>query len=164
MEFSIKDLPFDEWKSAGSENFELLYRPAPSAAVRPLAKIASGGELSRVMLAIKSLLHANEQPMTLVFDEIDAGIGGKTAHAIAERLAELASVHQVIVITHLAQIAVLADHHFLVSKLSSDEDTLTTIEPLEGALRVREIARMLSGTSDKEAIAHAEKLLHEAKR
>ena len=114
------------------------------------------------MLAIKSLLSANDASMTLVFDEIDAGIGGKTASAVAERLASLAKHNQVIVITHLAQIAAKAESHFLVSKTSTQENTHTTIVPLTSEERVIEIARMLSGSSDKEALAHAEKLLKEA--
>jgi DNA repair protein RecN (Recombination protein N) len=162
LEFSVEDLPFSRWNATGSQSFELLYRPAPNVAARPLARIASGGELSRVMLAIKGLLQSSDHPMTLVFDEIDAGIGGKTANAVAERLASLARQHQVIVITHLAQIAVLADHHFLVSKTASSRTTHTAIAALEGADRTREIARMLSGSSEKEALAHAEKLLKEA--
>lgn len=164
LEFSIRDLPFEKWTSNGSQHFELLYRPAPNAPMRPLAKIASGGELSRVMLAIKGLLQSDSRPMTLVFDEIDAGIGGKTANAVAERLSDLALQHQVIVITHLAQIAARADRHFLVSKALGDDGTQTAIKPLKGAERVEEIARMLSGSSDREAIAHAEKLLEEARR
>ncbi|MDR1088697.1 MAG: DNA repair protein RecN [Coriobacteriales bacterium] len=162
LEFSVQDLPFNRWNSTGSQSFELLYRPAPKVAARPLAKIASGGELSRVMLAIKGLLQSGTRTMTLVFDEIDAGIGGKTANAVAERLRGLARQHQVIVITHLAQIAVLADHHFLVSKTSSASDTRTSIVALHGEQRTREIARMLSGSSEAEALAHAEKLLKEA--
>ncbi len=164
LEFSVNDLSFERWTSAGSQSFELLYSPAPQAPARPLAKIASGGELSRVMLAIKSMLQSSDRPMTLVFDEIDAGIGGKTALAVAERLASLAQHHQVVVITHLAQIAAFADQHFLVSKTRKGRDTHTTISSLDKADRVTEIARMLSGTSDKEAIAHAEKLLKEARR
>ena len=162
LEFSIQELPFERWSSKGSQSFELLYKPAPAVTPRPLAKIASGGELSRVMLAIKSLLSANDASMTLVFDEIDAGIGGKTASAVAERLASLAKHNQVIVITHLAQIAAKAESHFLVSKTSTQENTHTTIAPLTSEERVIEIARMLSGSSDKEALAHAEKLLKEA--
>jgi len=159
LEFAIQDLPFERWGLAGSQSYELLYRPAPDASARPLAKIASGGELSRVMLAIKGLLQQSQQSMTLVFDEIDAGIGGKTAHAVAERLAHLATMHQVIVITHLAQIAVLADHHFLVDKTTEGTTTRTTIVRLDSDKRVEEVARMLSGSTDAEALTHAQKLL-----
>ena len=162
MEFAIQDMPFERWNSTGSQSFELLYSPALDASPRPLAKIVSGGELSRVMLAVKSLLQTGGTAMTLVFDEIDAGIGGATAHAVAERLASLAQRHQVIVITHLAQIAAQANHHFLVSRTSSGGTTHTNIERLCGDGRVQEVARMLSGTTDKEAITHAKKLLKEA--
>ncbi|MCL2807269.1 MAG: DNA repair protein RecN [Coriobacteriia bacterium] len=164
LEFSIQDLPFEKWNQRGSQNYELLYRPAPEASARPLAKIASGGELSRVMLAIKGLLQASEQGMILVFDEIDAGIGGKTAHAVAERLARLAQVHQVIVITHLAQIAVVADAHFVVEKSSVEKHIRTTITQLDQDERIKEVARMLSGSSDEEALAHAKKMLEEARQ
>jgi len=164
LEFSLEDLPFDRWGASGSQSFELLYRPAPDASAKPLAKIASGGELSRVMLAIKGLLQSTQKRMTLVFDEIDAGIGGKTAHAVAERLARLATVHQVLVITHLAQIAVLADQHFLVDKSIEGGTTRTTIMSLSKGERVKEVARMLSGSSDAEAMAHAQKMLDEAGR
>jgi len=164
LEFSLEDLPFERWSPSGSQSFELLYRPAPDASAKPLAKIASGGELSRVMLAIKGLLQSTQKRMTLVFDEIDAGIGGKTAHAVAERLARLATVHQVIVITHLAQIAVLADHHFLVDKRIEGGAAHTTIAALSKGERVKEVARMLSGTTDAEAIAHAQKMLDEPRR
>jgi len=164
LEFILEVLPFERWGASGPQSFELLYRPAPDASVRPLAKIASGGELSRVMLAIKGLLQSTEKSMTLVFDEIDAGIGGKTAHAVAERLAKLATMHQVIVITHLAQIAVMADHHFFVDKSTEGGTTRTTIAQLKSEEQVKEIARMLSGSSDTEAMAHAQKLLDEARR
>lgn len=164
LAFSVNDLPFEQWRRSGSQSFELLYKPAPNSALQPLAKIASGGELSRVMLAIKGLLQTDEKPMTLVFDEIDAGIGGATAHAVATRLAQLARRHQVIVITHLAQIAAKADQHFLVSKTSTKTKTHTTITALNGADREAEIARMLSGTTDAEALEHARKLLSEASR
>lgn len=161
LEFSIQDLPFEKWGSAGPQSFDLLYKPAPSAPAAPLAKIASGGELSRVMLGIKSLLQHESKAMTLVFDEIDAGIGGKTANAVADRLAALAKGHQVIVITHLAQIAARADHHFLVSKEETKQGVKTTIARLQDTKREEEIARMLSGTLDAEALAHARKLLEE---
>lgn len=162
LSFEVRDLPFEKWTSKGSQDFELLYRPAPNTAARPLLKIASGGELSRVMLAIKSLLQTDGQAMTLVFDEIDAGVGGKTAWAVAERLAHLARQHQVIVITHLAQIAAVADHHFLVSKVSTKQGVQTKINTLSSAERVKELARMLSGSTDQEALVHAKKLLTEA--
>ncbi len=164
LEFSVQALPFERWGASGSESFELLYRPAPDSAARALTKIASGGELSRVMLAVKSLMQSGQQSMTLVFDEIDAGVGGKTALAVAERLARLAETHQVIVITHLAQIAVYAHRHFLVDKQTMDGATHTTITQLSQEERVYEVARMLSGTGDEEALKHAQKMLREAQR
>ncbi|MCR5845754.1 MAG: DNA repair protein RecN [bacterium] len=158
--FSMKEEPldFDSWTMNGSKRYELLYAPARNLSPRPLAKIASGGELSRVMLALECILDA-DRGKTLVFDEVDAGIGGATANAVASRLVELASSHQVIVVTHLAQIAAKADAHFLVEKRSEGGFAETSIKRISGANREREIARMLSGSVDETSIAHARAML-----
>jgi DNA repair protein RecN (Recombination protein N) len=111
------------------------------------------------MLALKTMLHSNETAMTLVFDEIDAGIGGATATAVAERLQELARTHQVIVVTHLAQIAAKANAQFVVRKETTKQGATTIISPVSGQQRVAEIARMLSGSTDKTALEHAKQLL-----
>jgi DNA repair protein RecN (Recombination protein N) len=159
FEFAVAQLPEQNWTLSGSQTYELLYCPEPNTKPRPLARIASGGELSRVMLALKTMLHSSEQQMTLVFDEIDAGIGGATATAVAERLQQLAQVHQVIVVTHLAQIAAKAQTHFVVSKQSSKQGASTVINQVTGEQRTQEIARMLSGSTDKTALEHANQLL-----
>ena len=158
--FSMKEEPlgFDSWTKNGSKRYELLYAPAKNLSPRPLAKIASGGELSRVMLALECILDV-DPGKTLVFDEVDAGIGGATANAVASRLAELAGNHQVIVVTHLAQIAAKADAHFLVEKRSEGGFAETSIKRIVGADREREIARMLSGSIDETSLAHARAML-----
>jgi DNA repair protein RecN (Recombination protein N) len=126
-----------------------------------MAKVASGGELSRVMLACRSVLAALDDVPTLVFDEIDAGIGGEAGLAVGRRLARLATTHQVLVVTHLPQIACFADLHVGVRK----RDGAATARVLDGPDRVAELSRMLAGMEASEhALSHAEELLVEADR
>jgi DNA repair protein RecN (Recombination protein N) len=127
---------------------------------RPLARIASGGELSRIMLALKKVLAEAERVPTLIFDEIDAGIGGAVAQAVGEKLAHIARSHQVLCITHLPQIAGCASYHYRVAKVVTQGRTVTRVEPLEEEQRVEEISRMLGGRriTDKTR-AHARELL-----
>lgn len=162
VEFAATELPQDQWTRQGSVRYELMYRPSAANRERPLAKIASGGELSRIMLALKTLLKTRDEQVTLVFDEVDAGIGGTTATAIAERIHQLAQDHQVIVVTHLAQIAAVADKQFVVEKSVGDGRAFTEIREVTDAERVAEIARMLSGSTDAAALTHARQLLGEA--
>ena len=122
---------------------------------RPLARIASGGEVSRVMLACKVVLGEDDEVDTLVFDEVDAGVGGAVAVSLADEIARLASTHQVIVVTHLAQVAVRGDAHYVVER-AGDETKLVQVA---GEARVREIARMLSGSATETSLAHARELL-----
>lgn len=164
--FGIEPLPRAQWVTAGPSKVELLYRPAAGMTARPLRRIASGGEVSRVMLAVKVVLGeaagaAGTGAETLVFDEVDAGVGGATAVALAQVLARLARTHQVIVVTHLAQVAVFATRHYLVSKTEGTDDALpeTLLTQLEGEERVAEIARMLSGSVTDASLAHARELL-----
>ena len=154
-----EELPMGSWTSNGSCKYELLYSPDENMAPRPLSKIASGGELSRVMLAIECMVDAGNHRKTLVFDEVDAGIGGSTANAVADRLVRLSKDHQVIVVTHLPQIASRAQTHLLVSKSPGGRGATTEIEELDSEQRVAEIARMLSGTSDEAAMRHARNML-----
>ena len=128
---------------------------------RPLRRIASGGELSRVMLASKVVLGQADGVDTLVFDEVDAGVGGSTARSLGLVLADLASTHQVIVVTHLAQVAVMGDTHYVVSK-SDDDLPETSLVRVSGQNRVAEIARMLSGDASEPSLAHARQMLREA--
>ena len=133
-------------RDQGAEDAEFLISPNPGEELRPLRRIASGGELSRVMLALKSVGKDAETQKTLVFDEIDSGIGGKTAEFIAQKLRKLASRHQVVCITHLPQIASSASHHFRVEKKIERDRTFTLVSNLGREDRVTEIARLISGS------------------
>jgi DNA repair protein RecN (Recombination protein N) len=162
VEVEIERLPRSSWGASGASRVELMYRPAAGLSAHPLKKIASGGEVSRVMLACKVVLGNADATQTLVFDEVDAGVGGATAVALASVLARLAQTHHVIVVTHLAQVAVHGTRHYLVRKSADQgEDGLpqTTIVPIEGEDRVAEIARMLSGDTGELARAHARDML-----
>ena len=169
FEFSFDELGFERWGETGSEQIELLYQPAPTSKPRPLRRIASGGELSRILLALECMHYASAGHdggrTTIIFDEVDSGIGGATGNAVARRLATLSKGAQVIVVTHLAQVAALADEHYVVSKQSlADALPHTSVEPVTGEARVAEIARMLSGDDDERALDHARSLLEAACR
>lgn len=144
---------------SGIDRVEYLLSANPGEPPRPLARVASGGELSRVALAIKRVLASVDAVPTLVFDEVDAGIGGRTAQAVAQRLAAIAASRQVICVTHLAQIATMADHHLHIEKTASEEKTTISVQPLSGEARVAEIARMLAGVLTDSTLAHAKELL-----
>jgi DNA repair protein RecN (Recombination protein N) len=148
------------WSRAGLEEVSFLIAPNPGETARPLSQIASGGELSRVLLAIKSVLAAVDRVPTLVFDEIDAGIGGVVAHHVARQLRKVAEHHQVVVVTHLAQIAAAADRHLLVEKSPAGGRTVTTVRAVAGEERVREVSRLLGGDPERDVSRHhAEELL-----
>jgi len=164
IEVAFTHLPFDSWTADGPHRVEFLYAAAPVQPARPLARIASGGEISRVMLAMKGVLGERDTAPVLVFDEVDAGIGGATATAVGSRLASLARSHQVIVVTHLAQVAAFANSHLVVRKIVDGEDAATTVVPVEGDTRVVELARMLSGNDSEASRAHAIELLEAAPR
>jgi DNA repair protein RecN (Recombination protein N) len=134
----------------GWDRPEFMFSANQGEEPKPLAKVASGGELSRLMLALKTILAQKDQVDTVIFDEIDAGISGKAAEAVARKIRELAGHHQVFCITHLPQIASLADEHFLVQKSVVDARTKTTITPLALETREQELARMLDGDSVSE--------------
>lgn len=149
---------------AGVDAAEFLFSANPGEELRPLRKVASGGELSRIMLALKSALSKADPVPTLVFDEIDVGIGGKVAEAVGKRLARLAKTHQVVCITHLPQIAKYAERHLSVSKSTRGGRTLTSIRTLDADSRVEELARMTSGAAvTKASLAHAREMLESAK-
>jgi len=144
----------------GLDRVEVRLSANPGMPLRPLARAASGGELSRVMLALRVVLAGVDRTPTLVFDEVDAGVGGRTAAAVGHRLAQLARHHQVLVVTHLPQIAAHADRHFVVDKHSAGGQTSTAVRTLDDGGRVTELSRMLSGMEDSGlAQAHAEELL-----
>ena len=164
LDVRIEELPRAQWGPRGADAVEFQYRPGAAMQPRPLARIASGGELSRVMLSIKVVLGARDDVETLIFDEIDAGVGGSTARAVAQVIAELAQTRQVIVVTHLAQLAVVAQSHYVVRKSETSDDGLpvTSLVEVSGEDRVREVARLLSGDEDEATIEHARVLLDKA--
>jgi DNA repair protein RecN (Recombination protein N) len=148
------------WSETGADAVRFLFSANAGEEPRPLEKVASGGELSRIALALKTCLAASGTGRTLVFDEVDAGVGGRAAEGIGRRLKKLAASDQVLCVTHLAQIAGFADHHYLVEKRESRGRTVASVEELDRAGRVREIGRMLSGeTLTSEALKHAERLI-----
>lgn len=159
-----KPLPRERWTAHGPTACELLYRSGAGMTPRPLRRIASGGELSRVMLASKVVLGEADAVDTLVFDEVDAGVGGSTARSLAQVLADLARTHQVIVVTHLAQVAVQGSVHYVVRRDDAGDIPETSLVRVEGPDRIAEVARLLSGDATEESLAHAKQLLAEAGR
>jgi DNA repair protein RecN (Recombination protein N) len=158
--FSIELSALAEVAPHGAEDVE--FRIAVNAGFEPwpLARVASGGELSRIMLALKTVLASIDGIPTLIFDEIDAGIGGRVGRQVGEKLASVAERHQVFVITHLPQIASRADHHLLVQKASANGKATTIVESLEGESRVRELARLLGGDPESDtSLEHAREML-----
>ena len=134
---------------SGQEDCEFLFSPNPGHPPSPIAETASGGELSRVMLALVSILSSFQRQPTLIFDEIDVGLGGRTAEAVAARLRELAQRAQVLCVTHLPVVAAAGSGHFVVEKSSTDDETFISVKKIEAKARVEEIARMLSGDQSK---------------
>ena len=150
-------------RASGIEKPELLISANPGEDPWPLEKIASGGEISRVMLALRTVLAVDHRKKVLVFDEVDAGIGGKAAETVGQKLRELSSRYQVLCVTHLAQIAAFADHQYRIEKLVLDGRTVTRVEPLSGEARVEELVRMMSGSRVTEAARqHVKELLKES--
>ncbi len=148
----------------GADEVELHLAPHPGAQPRPIAKGASGGELSRVMLAVEVVFAGSDPVPTYLFDEVDAGVGGKAAVEVGRRLARLAKSAQVVVVTHLPQVAAFADRHLVVEKTNDGSVTRSGVQAMTGEDRVRELSRMLAGQEDSElARAHAEELLAAAR-
>jgi DNA repair protein RecN (Recombination protein N) len=145
--------------SKGTDKVEYLIAPNIGEEMRPLSKIASGGELSRTMLALKGTMAKGDKIPTLIFDEIDAGIGGKAAEAVGQRLKRLSSNHQTICVTHLPQIASYADTHLKIEKNIRQKRTTVAITMVEGQEREKEIARMLSGDHSEVSVKHAREML-----
>ena len=157
---SCNDGKVEDVQSNGNDQVEFLFSANPGEPVKPLAKVASGGELSRLMLAMKCILARRDQVNTVIFDEVDAGIGGKAAEAVARKIVELSSHHQVICITHLPQIAASADNHYMVTKHVENGRTVSTISSLVDDERVMELARMLGGESlTEQTVAYARELV-----
>jgi DNA repair protein RecN (Recombination protein N) len=157
---AVDELPRDQWSAGGRDHVEFMVSTNPGAPFGPLVRIASGGELSRFILALKVALAEEGGAATLIFDEIDRGVGGAVASAIGERLSRLASGAQLLVVTHSPQVAARGDHHLLIAKSHDGLVTRTGVRPLDAAERREEIARMLSGAEvTDEARAQAERLL-----
>jgi len=164
IEEGLKDLNFADVKfeiafgsteaytAEGMDDVEFCISLNPGQPVRPLAEVASGGELSRVMLVIKSVMAEKDQIETLIFDEIDVGISGRTAQKVSEKMAVIGEKHQVICITHLAQIAAMADVHFLIEKTTDNQNTTTGIRRLSEEDSVEELARILGGAKITDAV------------
>ena len=150
FEIAVRDL--DEFNSKGKDEVEFMISTNPGEDLKPIGQAASGGELSRIMLAIKAVLAEHDSIGTLIFDEIDVGISGRTAQKVAEKMAFIGHSHQVICISHLAQIAAMADHNYLIEKNNSLNKTSTVIRQLEGDEIVEEIARILGGAKITDAV------------
>ena len=161
---NVELVPFFEESALspkGIDKMELLISANPGETPRPVAKIASGGELSRMMLAIKTVLAGTDTVDTLIFDEVDTGISGSAAEKVGLKLSEVSSESQVLCVTHQAQIAALADHHYLIKKQVEQGRTFTEVQPLDHEGRVNELARIIGGVNITEAArSHAEDMLH----
>jgi len=149
----------------GMDDLEFLISPNPGEELRPLSRIASGGELSRIILAIKRIIAQEEEVSTLIFDEVDAGIGGATAEVVGKKLKEISRKHQVLCITHLPQIACFADYHYSITKEMKRGRTFTLLKKLNEEERVEELSRMLGGREiTTKTRAHAQEMLNSAAR
>jgi DNA repair protein RecN (Recombination protein N) len=164
--FEVALRPQQDVGPAGAEVVEMMFSANPGEPIAPLSRVASGGELARVMLAIKTVSADADSMPTLVFDEVDAGIGGEAAIQVGLRLKALGSRRQVIVVTHLAQIASFADHHLLIEKSpGADGRNVVKVRELTSAEeKASELARMMSGAVTAKAVARAHELLEEARR
>jgi DNA repair protein RecN (Recombination protein N) len=150
----------NSFTARGYDRIEFYFSANPGESPRPLAKIASGGEASRVMLILKTVAKLREGDKTAVFDEVDVGIGGRVAEAVGRKLKSLAASQQVLCLTHQPQIASLADKHFVVEKSVQGKRTVINLRDLDDSQRVEEIARMLAGEKISEtAIEHAREML-----
>lgn len=165
VKFKINVSKKENVSANGHDEVEFLISTNPGEEVKPLAKVASGGELSRIMLAIKSILAGEDEIDTMIFDEIDTGISGKTAQMVADKLMGISKEHQVICISHLAQIAAMADSHYLIEKNTDNESTETNIYKLSRENSIKELVRISSGGEITEtAIKHATEMKEMAER
>ena len=162
-EFAVKLTTLPEFGPSGDCRCEFLFSPNVGEAPLPLSRIASSGELARVMLALKTVLADIDEVPLLVFDEVDANVGGEIGRIVGEKMATIARRHQVLCVTHLPQVAALGSAHLLVEKDQSRERALIGISPLQGRRkeRISELARMLGDRTAKSALSHAAELLGE---
>jgi DNA repair protein RecN (Recombination protein N) len=159
----LEPLAVDELSATGLERIEFLVSANPGQPLRALTKVASGGELSRISLALQVAAAQVARIPTLVFDEVDVGIGGRVAEIVGQQLRRLGESREVLCITHLAQVAALGDQHLQVSKTSKGESTFATVRALAGRERIDEIARMIGGIKiSKKTLAHAQDMLARA--
>ena len=165
IEISMRSDKSKDCDALGNDELKILFQSFPEGPKLPLSKSASGGELSRLSLALDLVAAEGESIGTYIFDEVDSGVGGKTAIDVGLRLWRLSRKAQVIVVTHLAQVAVWADSHYIIHKDESTDIALSTLIPLSHQERVSETARLLSGhESSESALRHAEELIEEAMR
>lgn len=157
VQFEMAFKKLDHYTANGYDDAEFIISTNPGEDLKPLAKVSSGGELSRIMLAIKSVLADNDAIDTLIFDEIDVGVSGRTAQKVSEKLSLIGRNHQVLCITHLPQIAAMADAHYIIEKSSDGISTNTTIEPLTLDGSIHELARMLGGAKITETVINSAK-------
>lgn len=150
IEISFKKT--DIYRRNGTDDIEIMISANPGEPVRELSKVASGGELSRIMLAIRNILADEENTGTLIFDEIDSGISGRTAQRVSEKMASIAFGHQILCVTHLAQIAAMADSHYLIEKNVANDKTTTNVRRLNADEEINELARILGGARITEAV------------
>ena len=153
----------DNFRADGFDKVEFMISTNPGEPLKPLSKIASGGEMSRIMLAIKCILAQADKIPTLIFDEIDTGISGSAAQKVSEKLTDISVLHQVICVTHLAQIASMADNNYFINKIA-DKNTFTKIKKLNDIELRKEISRLLSGETSKITLEHADELIDKANK
>ena len=161
VQFQITVRPIGQYTAQGMDEVEFMISTNPGEPLRPLGSAASGGELSRIMLAVKAVLAEHDEIATLIFDEIDVGISGRTAQKVAEKMALIAGSHQVICISHLAQIAAMADTHYLIEKSNDHDRTATEIRPLSEDESGEELARILGGAKITEAVRESAREMKE---
>lgn len=161
VQFEIAIRPLEEYTPQGLDEVEFMLSTNPGEELRPIGSAASGGELSRIMLAVKAVLAEHDEISTLIFDEIDVGISGRTAQKVAEKMALIAKTHQVICISHLAQIAAMADTHYLIEKKNEQEHTTTDIYSLSEEETVQELARILGGAKITDAVLESAREMKE---
>ena len=163
FDVALSDASGGEPRKGGRETAEFMLSANPGEPLKPLEKVASGGELSRIMLCFKSIFADNDRVPTLIFDEIDTGISGRTAAVVGEKMLGIAKKHQVICVTHLAQIAALAEAHLMVRKYDDGKNTFVETRQLNEEEKVQRIAQMMDGESDSpSALTHARELIARA--
>ncbi len=161
--FVVRADQMDQWNSTGLSEVEFMIQASKKDEARSLAKVASGGELSRILLSLKRVVGHSNQPRTYLFDEVDTGVSGLTAEKVGRKLRSISEGQQVICVTHLPQVAAFADHHFLIEKSPSKNGVQMNVAPLKSADRVKEIARLISGEKiSKTSLDHAKQLLSES--